>query len=62
MLTVNINLKSMSGNVHIGADYFGRDLRDDRVTEGAQFTHSGGNPMSQETNSGFNAPGFSVGT
>jgi hypothetical protein len=50
------------GDVHIGADYFGRDLRDDRVAKGAQFTHSGGNPMSQETNSGFNAPGFSVGS
>src|SRR6186713_1660599 len=34
----------------------------DRVTETPQETHSVGYPMSQQTNSGFNAPGFSVGS
>lgn len=48
--------------IEVGADDFGRNLRDDGIAKGAQFTHSGGNPMSQETNSGFNAPGFSVGS
>ena len=33
----------------------------DGIAEGAQLSHSGGYPMSQQTNSGFNAPGFSVG-
>jgi hypothetical protein len=44
------------------ADHFGRDLRDDGIAVGAQLSHSGGNPMSQQTNAGFNAPGFSVGS
>ena len=39
-----------------------RDRRVDRVPEGAQLSHSVGNPMSQQTNAGFNAPRFSVGT
>ena len=46
--------------VHVRADHFGRERDADRVTVGAQASHSGGNPMSQQTNAGFNAPGFSV--
>ena len=47
--------------IETSADYFSRDLRDDGIAVGAQLSHSGGNPMSQQTNAGFNAPGFSVG-
>jgi hypothetical protein len=34
----------------------------DGISEGAQLSHSLGYPMSQQTNSGFNAPRFSVGS
>lgn len=50
----------MSCGAHIGGYDFRSDLRDDGITEGAQLTHSGGNPMSQQTNAGFKAPGFPV--
>ena len=43
-----------------GPDEGGCRARIDRVTETPQETHSVGYPMSQQTNSGFNAPGFSV--
>lgn len=39
-----------------------RRPRIDRVTETPQETHSVGYPISQQTNSGFNAPGFAIGT
>jgi hypothetical protein len=39
-----------------------RRARVDGVADGAQLSHAGGYPMSQNTNSGFNAPRFSVGT
>jgi hypothetical protein len=38
-----------------------RDLRDDGVAVSAQASHSGGNPMSQQTKAGFNAPRAAVG-
>ena len=36
--------------------YFSDILRDDGIAKGAQFSHSLGYPMSQQTNVGFNAP------
>jgi hypothetical protein len=56
-----INEVKKGVGVEVGTDDFGRDLRDDGIAVGAQLSHSGGNPMSQQTNAGFNAPGFSVG-
>lgn len=46
--------------VEVGADDFGRELRDDRVTVGAQASHSVGYPISQEGKAGLSAPRFSV--
>ena len=45
---------------HTRLQKHGRYLRDDGITVGAQASHSGGNPMSQHTKTGFNAPGFPV--
>ncbi|MYC31590.1 MAG: hypothetical protein F4X64_00240 [Chloroflexi bacterium] len=44
-----------SGVCGVG-DEIGRELRDDRVSDGAQLSHSGGNPMSQRLNAEFNEP------
>jgi hypothetical protein len=37
-------------------DELRRDLRDNRISIGAQASHSGGNPMSQRECAGFNGP------
>ena len=37
-----------------------RDLRDDGVSVGAEFSHAVGNPMSQRTKAGLSDPRFSV--
>lgn len=52
--------KSLRLPIHVCPYDFRRDLRDDGISEGAQASQSVGNPMSQQTNGGFNAPGFSV--
>ena len=41
---------------HVGGYERRRDLRDDTIAEGAQFSHSGGYPMSHATHIGFNSP------
>src|SRR5574343_233747 len=43
-------------------DKFSRYLRHDRVSVGAQSSHSTGNPMSQREKAGLSWPGFSVDT
>src|SRR6266566_3836458 len=53
-------LRSLDAGVSF--DELGGRARVDGIAEPAQLTHSGGYPMSQQTNSGFNAPGFSVGS
>ena len=45
---------------HVGRDDFCGDLRDNRVTVGAQASHSGGSPMSQRECAGFNWPPLSI--
>ena len=41
------------------ADHFD-NLRHDRIAERLELVHPAGNPMSQQTNSGFNPPETSV--
>lgn len=45
---------------HIGCDELRRYLRDDGITDGAKFSHTGRYPISQRLNAGFSAPGFAV--
>jgi len=53
---------SIIQSVHERLDYFCRELRDDGVTKAPQSSHSIGNPINQQTNAGFNAPRFAVGS
>ena len=48
-------------NLHVGGYEIGSHLRHYCISVGAQLPHSALYPMSQRTNSGFNAPRFSVG-
>ena len=64
-MVARVSVSGASGGLALGVDVgaydFGRDLRDDGIAVGAELSHSGGNPMSQQTNAGFNAPGFPIG-
>jgi hypothetical protein len=48
--------------VHVCSYERRRRLRDDRVAKGAQFIHAGVNIISEQTNSGFSSPRFSIGS
>ena len=39
-----------------GHAYLGCDLRDERVAQGTELSHSSGNPMSHATHVGFSEP------
>ena len=49
-----------SFDIHERAYELRRYLRDDRIAESAQLSHSTGYPISQRGKSGFNWPRFSV--